>query len=163
MNVPSLAVFDFYANLPWTIPAMGVAVACFAFMVGKRFLVPRKAVAPPEAPPAPNVDVFLHGSVKERRTAPRRRGNSVEIFFAPAPNQEPLHAWVLDRSVGGLCVGLEQPIQQGEVWHVKPRNAPASTPWTPVEVRSCKPEEGSWEIGCRFLQTPSFNVMLLFG
>jgi hypothetical protein len=161
MNAPLLAVFDFYAELPWTIPAMGFVVACFAFFVGKRFLAPRKTESPPAAP-APT-DVFLHGSTRERRNAPRRRGNSVEVLFAPAPNKEPRQGWVVDRSVGGLCVTLEQPVKEGEVWHVRPRNAATTIPWTPVEVRSCKPEEGNWEVGCRFVQTPQFNVMLLFG
>jgi hypothetical protein len=160
MNTHPLAVFDFYAGLPWLILAVGFVVACFAFIVGKRFLAPRKTEAP--AAPAP-VDVFLHGGTRERRAAPRRRGNSVEVFFAPAPNREALHGWVVDRSVGGLCVAIEQPVQQGEVWHVRPRNAPTSAPWTAVEVRTCKAEEGGWEVGCRFLQTPQWNVMLLFG
>jgi hypothetical protein len=161
MNASLLAVFDFYANLPWTIPATGFVVTCFAFVVGRRLLAPRKTEPPPAQAPA--VDVFLHGGTKERRNAPRRKGNSVEVLFAPAPNKEPRQGWVVDRSVGGLCLTLEQPVKEGEVWHVRPRNASASTPWTAVEVRTCKAEEGNWEVGCRFLQTPQWNVMLLFG
>jgi hypothetical protein len=166
MNESLPAVFDLAADLPWLIPAVGVAVACFAFVAGKLLLAPRRAAPPPAPAPPPGPapeDVFLHGSTRERRAAPRRRGNSVEVFFAPNPSQEPLPAWVVDRSVGGLCLTLEQPVKQGEVWHVRPRKAPDSTPWTAVEVRSCKPDEGTWEVGCRFLQTPQWNVMLLFG
>jgi hypothetical protein len=166
MNAPPLAMFDFSADLPWMIPAVGIVVTCFCFVVGRRLLAPQRAAPPPSPAPGPTAaptDVFLHGSTRERRAAPRRRGNSIEVFFAPAPNQEPLHAWVVDRSVGGLCLTLDQPVKQGEVWHVRPRKAPDSVPWTSVEVRSCKPDEGNWEVGCRFLQTPQWNVMLLFG
>ena len=147
-------------DLPWMILAVGFVVACFAFVVGKRFVNPPKAEPPLPAAP---VDVFRHGGTKERRAAPRRRGNSVEVLFAPAPNKEPLQGWVVDRSVGGLCLTLEQQVKEGEVWHVKPRNAPPSIPWTPIEVRTCKAEEGSWKVGCRFLQTPQWNVMLRLG
>ena len=163
MNTPLRAVFDFCAQLPWTIPAMGIAVACFAFVVGRHFLGQRHTPRAGGPAPAPPVDVFLQGGSMERRTAPRRKGNSVEVYFAEAPNKDPIQGWVVDRSVGGLCLVIEQPLSAGAVWHVKPRNGSPTTPWTAVEVRSCRAENGNWEIGCRFVQTPQWNVMLLFG
>jgi hypothetical protein len=165
MNAPLLAVFDFAAELPWTIPAIGVVVASFAFVMGRRLIASRPAPtpAPAAAPTGPPVDVFLHGSSRDRRAAPRRKGNNVEVFLAEAPDKEPIPGWVADRSVGGLCLMVERPVPEGAVWHVRPRSAPDSAPWTPIEVCSCRAENGEWEVGCRFVKTPQWNIMLLFG
>jgi hypothetical protein len=160
MNTPVPAGFDSLTALPWTILAIGIAVGCFAFVVGRRFLAPRPA-EPAAAPPSE--DVFLHGSQKERRSAPRRRGNSVEVFLTQAPDKEKILAWVADRSVGGLCLMVEKPVEPGSVWQVRPRTAPESAPWTPIEVRTCRAEKGEFEVGCRFVKTPQWNVMLHFG
>jgi hypothetical protein len=150
---------------PWTIPVIGVAAAGVAFLVG-RVLFARAARAP--APPAkadagPPVDVFVHGSSQERRATPRRRGNSVEVFLADSPDKSPVHGWVVDRSVGGLCLLVDKPVPEGAVLQVRPRTAPEATPWTAVEIRSCRAENGEWEVGCQFVKSPQWNVLLLFG
>jgi hypothetical protein len=160
MNAPVPAGFDSLMTLPWMILAMGIVVGCFAFVVGRRFLA-HKPVEPPAAPPPD--DVFLNGSQKERRATHRRRGNSVEVFLIQGPDKEKIHAWVADRSVGGLCLMVEKPVEPGSIWLVRPRTAPETAPWTPIEVRTCRPEKGEFEVGCRFVKTPQWNIMLLFG
>ena len=65
---------------PWTVPALGLAAAGVAFAVGWRFLAPR----PAEPPPRPtNPDEALCGVNRDRRAAPRRKGNSVEVELVP--------------------------------------------------------------------------------
>ncbi len=163
MNPTTLVGLDAFTELSWMIVAIGVAVGCFAFVMGRRFLIPRRLVQPPPPQPPSPVDVFLEGSLTERRAAPRRRGNNVEVYLAEGPDRNKLPAWVVDRSIGGLCLLIDNPVPPGSVWQVRPRTAPESIPWTPIEVRTCRPEQGEWEVGCRFVQTPPWNIMLLFG
>src|SRR5262245_54070237 len=108
MNGPVFSGLDSLAQLPWMIAAIGVGVSCLAFVVGRRFLTPRPAEEPPETPPE---DVYMDGGRLERRAAPRRRGNSVEVFLAEAPDREKVHGWVVNRSVGGLCLVVEKPVE----------------------------------------------------
>jgi hypothetical protein len=164
MNESVLVVFGFWQEVVWTVPAIGFVVACCAFIWGRRLVGRPKSEAPPAAPPAPPpVDVFLHGSARERRSAPRRAGNTVEIALSRGAGQLPVHGWVVNRSVGGLCLMVDEPVQEGASLQVRPRTASDATPWIPVEIRSCQPGNGSWEVHCRFLQTPQYNILLLFG
>jgi hypothetical protein len=162
MNAPVHPGLDSITGWSCVILASGIAVACLAFVVGHRFLSPPKVKAPRAASPEQG-DVFLYGSQRERRAAPRRRGNSIEVYLAQSPDEEKIPAWVVDRSVGGLCLTVEAPVEQGSLWQVRPRKAPDQAPWTPIEVCTCRQERGTFEVGCRFIQTPPWNVMLLFG
>jgi PilZ domain len=164
-------LFAFWPEAAWCIPAVGLAVACAAFVWGRRLVLPPTQSAP-EAPEKkaddPNqldksVDVFVHGSASDRRSAPRRKGNAVEVILSRGQGQSPVHGWVVDRSVGGLCLMLSEPVPQGATFPVRPRNAPESTPWTEVEIRGCRAVDGDWEVGCRFIRSPQYNVLLLFG
>jgi hypothetical protein len=159
------------SDYPWTVPAVGtgIIVACAAFLWGRRFLAPRPAARflsrSPIARPAlsPAMDVFLHGSMSERRGTPRRKGNSVEVLLTEHPDEPPVHGWVLDRSLGGLCVLVEHPLEKQVPMFVRPRQCPATTPWTNVGVLSCRAEQEGWKVHCRFDRTPDYNVLLLFG
>jgi hypothetical protein len=146
----------------WAIPVMGVAAAGLAFALGRRFLAPRKARA--AAPAGAPVDTtFLRDVAVERRQAPRRQGNNVEVYLSEGPDGVPWHGWVANRSVGGLCLLVEKPVAGGTVLNVRARGAPESIPWAVVEVRTCLPAGGDWELHCGFVETPSWNVLLHFG
>jgi hypothetical protein len=137
----------------------GLIVMLGRFLLGKR----RPPPLPPRDQPATR-DPFLYGSATERRTALRRAGNPVEVFVAwPGGEANPAQGWVLDRSVGGLCLMLDREAPPGTPLKVLTCSAPRGTPWTEVEVKSCRPQDKGWEIGCQFVKTPSWNVMLLFG
>jgi hypothetical protein len=58
---------------------------------------------------------------------------------------------------------LEKPVAEGTVLNVRARGAPESIPWAVVEVRTCRPAGGDWELNCGFVETPSWNVLLHFG
>ena len=51
----------------------------------------------------------------------------------------------------------------GGILSVRPRTAGTTVPWVQVEVRSLRQDAGFWEVGCEFVQTPPWNVLLLFG
>ena len=44
-----------------------------------------------------------------------------------------------------------------------PAHAPPMTPWTEVEVRSCRQKKDGYEVGCQFVKTPPWSILLLFG
>jgi hypothetical protein len=159
-------LFAFWQEVAWIVPATGFVAACFAFIWGRRLVRPEEK--PPEKPaeaalPERPVDVFLHGSASDRRAAPRRKGNSVEVVVSAGSDRPPVHGWVVNRSVGGLCLMMEQPFEEGTTPSVRPRSALESTPWTPVEIRGCQAHGSDWEVSCRFIKAPQYNVLLLFG
>ncbi len=147
-------------NGVWAIPVMGLAVCGLALMVGRRLFA---------APPAPEQSEevtdheFLGGVTRDRRCAPRRKGNTVEVQIQPGGSEETVTAWVLDRSVGGLCLLAEKPLPEGVPVKVRPRKAADTAPWTDVTVKSCRREGAQYELGCQFHRTPTWNLLLQFG
>jgi PilZ domain len=145
------------------IPAAGLLAALLSLFVG-RFLLARSRTRQKQAAHGPAHDPFDHGSVTERRGTPRRKGNAVEVLITDAEAAgEPVRAWVVDRSMGGLCLHLNDELAPGTVLSLKPRNGPPATPWVQVEVRSCKKDRSGYETGCQFVRTPPWAVLLLFG
>lgn len=168
MNVlPSLLTF--VTSQPWIIPVIGVLAASLAFLAGRR-LVARLA-SPPQKPvedPATTFWTMTPGNAKpsqpDRRSAPRRKaGNRVEVFLTADTQAMPMLGWVVDRSVGGLCLNVEEPLSEGAILNIRPRKAPQTAPWLTIEIRSCRPDGSMWEVGCRFLNSPQWNDLLLFG
>src|SRR5438105_2132799 len=109
---------------------VGAVVTLLVLLVGSRLYGRRAAVPahgsrthphPPPVPDRPPADPFDHGSVRERRTAPRRQGNPVPVAVA-AGNEgaETLRGLVLDRSLGGLRLSLDHDIEEGAVVRLRP-------------------------------------------
>jgi hypothetical protein len=146
--------------------AIGVGVASVALLVG-RFILRRPTGAGHEIDvlESKEFDPFVHGSKMERRGSARRPGNPVEVVVGDARGQTELaHAWVVDRSMGGLCLVADVPLEETQIVTVKPASSPANVFWTQVEIRSCRNSGGkSFEIGCKFVKTPSWNQLLYFG
>jgi hypothetical protein len=100
----------------------------------------------------------------DRRQALRRGGNPVPILITDSEAEaKPVRAYVLDRSTGGLCLSVPEAIEAGTVLSVRAVNAPPATPWVKLEVRNCRPVGNEFELGCKFLSTPPWNILLLFG
>jgi hypothetical protein len=155
--------------------AAGLATAGLALFAGRRMLAatptarpappPRAAPPPPRATPLPAAveDAFRLG-VTDRREAPRRAGNCVDILVEGGPGALPSLAWVQDRSSRGLALVLGREPGEGARLRVRPAGAADSLPWTEVCVRSCAPAgPGTWRVGCEFVRTPPWNVLMLFG
>jgi hypothetical protein len=162
-----LSLFSFFTDQPWTIPLIGVLVASLAFMMGRRWLIAR--AAPAAEKPAEEAmsnmlaTAVMKKSAPDRRSFPRRKGNRVEVYVTDDSKGPPMLGWVVDRSMGGLCLIVEKPLDEGAVLNVRPRQAPQTAPWTAIEIRSCRSEGSEWEVGCRFLKPPQWNDLLLFG
>jgi hypothetical protein len=153
---------DWAANGFWVVPVMGLAVCGLAWMVGRRFLVSSEPVKA-SVQEAITDDEFLQGVTRDRRCAPRRKGNTIEIHVLANGVETPLSAWVLDRSIGGLCFLLDAPVESGTMLKVRPRKSTDQFPWTEVTVRSCRPEGAQYEIGCQFHRTPNWAHLVQFG
>jgi len=122
----------------------------------------RPARRPAFAPPAPLAAAPVDGA--EQRALFRRPGNAVLVHVADADQQRnPWSAWVVDRSRDGLRLAVERALKVGNVYTVRPVQAPPATPWTALEVRHCSQIDGHWEAGCRFLQPPPVAVLMLYG
>jgi hypothetical protein len=166
MSDTLLWILTFFTEQPWMIPVIGALSASLAFLVGLRLFVrpSRVPAAPLMKPDSTNlVSASLKKSDPDRRGAPRRRGNLIEVYLLDDANRPPLHGWVADRSMGGLCVIVDKPLAEGTVFNVRPCKAPQTAPWTPIQVRSCRADQGEWEVGCKFVGTPQWNDLLLFG
>jgi PilZ domain len=149
----------------WVPFSVGISVGGL-FLLSLRFVGKRPApvATAPRVKPSQEYDPFVQGSPTEQRKAHRRGGNPVEVLLAEKDSDSPhWRGWVLDRSVGGLCLGVPQEIPEGTVLRVFPVHAPAITPWTAIEVRSCRSSKDGFEIGCQFVRQPPWAVLLLFG
>ncbi len=82
---------------------------------------------------------------------------------APDKKKQPERGWVLDRSMGGIGIQSAKQIEPGTLLAVLPVNAPEMTPWVDIEVRTCRENSGGYELGCQFIRTPNWSVLLMFG
>jgi hypothetical protein len=122
----------------------------------------RRAPLPIEAPREP--DPFTTKNLPEKRRTPRRRGNAVEVLISDASlTALPVRGWVQDRSMGGMCLVLNRAITVSTLLHVRATAAAVRTPWVQVTVRNCRAWESYWLLGCQFIQTPPWAVLLTFG
>ncbi len=166
----------FLAHTPFEIPglrweiavpvAIGIGVSGLALAVGRYCLGRRRQSASQgtDAAVEKSFDPFVEGSKTERRSSIRRRGNPVAVLIGDARGETELgRGWVLDRSMGGLCLSCDIPLESAQIVTVKPVSAPSSVFWTPIEVRSCRHTNDTYELGCRFVKTPSWNQLLYFG
>jgi hypothetical protein len=135
-----------------------VGYGIYVFSSGREKTGKSKGEGPPDDP-------FVHGSKSERRTSLRRRGTEVEVRLRDADGKREVGtAWVVDRSMGGLCLMTPEQIEKGTVLSVRTLNAPETIPWIQIEVRSCRVlDRGGHEIGCQFVRPPTWNILLLFG
>jgi hypothetical protein len=145
----------------WVIPVVGVAIAALAWYVGRQFFLD-------SAPASYNFEEdamqpALSGLTTDRRASPRREGQEIEVWVTDTSEAIPCLGYVRNRSIGGLCLSVPQPFLEGTLIRVKPRHSSDASLWIPMIVRKCRANRGSWELGCQFQQTPSYNVLLLFG
>jgi hypothetical protein len=145
-------------HLPkWAIPLAASLAASLVFFIGM-FLVRRSRRSTAEA----DVGAFLQGSLVDRRQWPRRKGNRLPVLVRGA-GTEPIEAWVLDRSEGGIGLLVDDPIAVGTALSIRPAGASAAVPWLAVEVRVCRSIVGGVALGCHFVEPPPLHILLLFG
>ena len=88
----------------------------------------------------------------------------MRIFISDAAAQEkPFEGWIVDRSVGGIRLSVQRPVDPDTLMSIRACDAPDTIPWTQVRVIRCRSHGHYFEWGCQFPRTPPWNVMLLFG
>lgn len=166
-----------FADIDATLIQAWFQVACVGLVCGALFysivswLVGRfgsrlsKASSTTSRPAGPQWESsWAIGSKGEKRTALRREGNPVAVELTDEKMLgAPFDGFVIDRSVGGLGVVIDRTVEVGTILSVRPRNAPETVPWVQIEIRSCRAENKEYLLGCRFVRTPSWSVLLHFG
>src|SRR5262245_53437267 len=122
----------------WEVPLMGLLAAGATYLVG-RLLVnwqqTRVTTRPPPDPPSPSPSC----AETDRRHWLRRGGTLIGVSISDAEGKgPPQDGWVVDRSLGGLCLRTEMAVEAGTILSIRPRDTGAAIPWTKVEVRSCR-------------------------
>lgn len=139
--------------------AVGLAVTGCIFavlwLVGRR-----RAQQPPVTGPERNGH-FPVGVYVDRRSVPRRGGNPAPVLVT-SDSLGSQHGVVLNRSTKGLCIAVKIAPNVGEVLSVLPAEV-VDAPTVQVRVCNCRPVQGGYHLGCEFLQTPPWGVLLHFG
>jgi hypothetical protein len=146
------------------IPAAGVAVAMLVLGVSLFFVNKRKAKSPTQ--PAEAVpDPFLQGPQSDRRQSPRRAGQSIKVTIQLVNEQKTeFEGYVMDRSMGGLRLMLDRHLATNQMLNVRSTDAPQTVTWVQVQVRRVTQlPDKSYEVGCQFIRTPPWAVLLTFG
>src|SRR5262245_33181573 len=126
------------------------------FLTSREGKGPRLPPLPSQAKASVSHDPFQGGSFGETRAALRRYGNPIAVVIRDVgTNGEPYYGWVLNRSLTGLCLAVEQHVPLRTVLSVRATNAPETSPWVQVGVNRCQQNEHSFELGCEFCKTPS--------
>jgi hypothetical protein len=166
------------------VPAAGVVVALAVLGAGFFFVNKRKAKTaaidsvtdaeeprPRRAPPAalqglrPATDPFIQGGASELRQSPRRAGQSIRVSIQLVNDPKTVFdGYVMDRSMGGLRLQVDRSLNHNQMLNVRSTDAPESVGSIQVQVRRITQlPDKSYEIGCQFIRTPPWAVLLTFG
>ena len=103
-------------------------------------------------------------SYADRRGAVRREGQPVRVVLAATTFRNGVcDGYVIDRSTGGLKVVAQAAVAPGTTVQIRAVDAPDTIGFVTLLVRSCRPSDDHYELGCEFEKTPPWNVLLLFG
>jgi hypothetical protein len=99
-----------------------------------------------------------------KRHSLRRGGNPVPVLVSDleAP-EEPIQGLVLNRSRGGLCLAVPQPIEVGRLLAVRTPDFPEGLDSVQIRVRHCNQKGDSCHLGCQFMEAHPWSVLLIFG
>lgn len=149
----------------WVGPVAGLFCAGLVVVGGRLFFGSRRAHQPDpleEQGKELAARYQAQASPKRRKTA-RGKGTPVRIFVSDAEAKaEPFSAYIQNRSIGGLCVSLVQPVQVGTILSVRPAKEMDENPWHQVEVKYCRRADDGYEMGCQFLGRPNWNMLMKF-
>jgi hypothetical protein len=147
----------------WAIPLAGLASAGATLLVSRAYQLARKRkTTPKETDVTP--DAFQVDGARDKRQSFRRGGKQTKVLVSDsAAGSEPVVGLVLDRSVSGLGLLLEKPVPENTILSVRTTDAPEATPWVQIQVRRCQAKDERWEVGCVFVRTPPWSILLHFG
>jgi PilZ domain len=168
---PVLAILGFESN--WTFSGLllpvGVGVFAALGLIGALhlFTLWRKGSVAADSTNAMGQlsdDPLVDGSTSEQRLSFRRKGNPVEVQIVDTSTQTPpVMGYVTNRSVGGLCLEMQNSVELLAELKIRPTNAPHIAPWVNVVVRNCRKTEHGYDIGCQFVKIPPWPILMMFG
>ena len=97
----------------------------------------------------------------DRRSAPRRKRLLRVQLVDEIAGRQAFPGWVVDRSVGGMCIEVDHELEIGATLRV--RRFEGEHPWVDVRVQSQRLIESSWHLGCQFVRSPSWEALMQFG
>lgn len=161
-------MIDALMHLPYVtywlplVVALAVAAPVLWFVRPVRAAARAAEVPTEELTPPPTTTSPMHAA--EQRRSFRRGGNSIGLYYKyPGKEDGPGQASVVDRSMGGLCLMAPEAIPSGTILSIRPTNADDIVPWVEAEVCVCRPGDQCFKLGCRFVKTPPYSILLLFG
>ncbi|HEV3445346.1 MAG TPA: PilZ domain-containing protein [Gemmataceae bacterium] len=110
------------------------------------------------------IDPFIHGSVRERRKASRRKGSAVTVQIIQAVAATVLiDGWVTDRSCSGICVSLGRAFPLQAKLKVRAIKSGQVGTWVQAIVKSCRRLGSRWMVGCEWQTQMPAAVLQMFG
>jgi hypothetical protein len=104
------------------------------------------------------------GAPKCKRSSLRRGGNPVPVLVSDLVEpEEDIQGLVLNRSRGGLCLSVPQPVEVGRLLAVRTPDFPEGLDPVQIRVRHCMQKGDTCHLGCQFMQTHPWSVLLIFG
>lgn len=160
MNLSTL----FSDALPYLLPILIVLATGLVVVLLVVNRKPDGRLKPPKLKKSGDTAGAVGGTAGNRRSSLRRDGQAVEVVVQSAAFKGgSAGGYVVDRSTGGLRLALAAGLAAGTALQVRTTHAPDTIPWVTVVVRSCRPSDDHFELGCEFEKTPPWNVLLLFG
>jgi hypothetical protein len=101
---------------------------------------------------------------ENRRQSSRPWGPPVEVVISDSfGTATPIKGWIINRSLGGVCLSLSEPVPLGTILSVRATIAPPTTPWARVEIKHCEFKVNRWHAGGEFAEAVSLEALRLFG
>jgi hypothetical protein len=122
-------------------------------------------VSAPEKP-APAAPAFLYEEAEpdHRKHSFHTSGNPIPVRIAVGgDDNDTVAGWVLERSLGGFTLLLDQEMPVGA--RVRVRNARPNCllpTWIGVSIKKCQPEGNSFKLICRFIERPTWEEIQQF-
>ena len=101
---------------------------------------------------------------EERQQSQRVVGNPIPVLLAPRDgDDEVLSGWIVERSLAGLTLLLDQELPIESVWRIKNARPSCTRPeWVTITIEACLPEGNAFKLDGKFLQHPTWQDMQQF-
>jgi len=154
---------------PHTIPIALGLLACTMATGLVAFFLRGDRPPPEEQSSEEEVELGIDGrpktkAIHDKRGIARRRGKVIQVYIATPENKaEPILGLVIDRSMNGLGLAVDNELPVGAMLSLLPVEAEEMVPWVDVQVRNCRHTGSQWDVGCQFVTVPPYSTLLLFG
>ncbi|MGF1582192.1 MAG: PilZ domain-containing protein [Gemmataceae bacterium] len=155
----------------WLVPAIGLVAAGVIGILGRLYFrfAAESATSSLASPTCPMSGSSFQQAQSdhvgiERRAHPRYVVKPMEVLLVRLESHEIVATGqVLDWSLGGLGLLLNEEVPIGFHFQLQPTISQAESPWVRVEIRYCRPRDDRWRVGCQFVEASSWEVMQMFG